>query len=239
MNTDFPRILTLLRKERGISQKEAAGQLGISQALLSHYEKGIRECGLDFLVRVCDFYKVSCDYLLGRSPDRSNMALSLEELPEADGFPTDHVPVPALSGNAQVARYKKVIVGSIGILFDLLRKCGNRMLTNEASLYLMLCVYKLFRILYFSNPKNQAGLFTLPESLSGQYAEAMMHICEGKCSAIGKGERADYLETIADMDSLYLTTESMSDEYPQYAPCLMRLIQIVEDKLAPYTTGEL
>ena len=48
MNADFPRILTLLRKEKGISQKTAASHLGISQALLSHYEKGIRECGLDF-----------------------------------------------------------------------------------------------------------------------------------------------------------------------------------------------
>ena len=55
MNTDFPRILTLLRKERGISQKQAAAELGISQALLSHYEKGIRECGLDFVVRTADF----------------------------------------------------------------------------------------------------------------------------------------------------------------------------------------
>ena len=49
MNADFPRILTLLRKEKGISQKTAAGDLGISQALLSHYEKGIRECGLAVL----------------------------------------------------------------------------------------------------------------------------------------------------------------------------------------------
>ena len=71
MNTDFPRILTLLRKEKGISQKNAAAQLGVSQALLSHYEKGIRECGLDFLVRCADFYQVSCDYLLGRSPERT------------------------------------------------------------------------------------------------------------------------------------------------------------------------
>ena len=59
MNSDFPRILTLLRKERGISQKEAAQALNVSQALLSHYEKGIRECGLDFVVRTADFYGVS------------------------------------------------------------------------------------------------------------------------------------------------------------------------------------
>ena len=44
MNTDFPRIIALQRKERQISQKQAAADLGISQALLSHYEKGIREC---------------------------------------------------------------------------------------------------------------------------------------------------------------------------------------------------
>ena len=77
----FNRLLTLLRKERGLTQKEAAASLGISQALLSHYEKGIRECGLSFVVRVADFYGVSCDYLLGRSPDRSGLTLTAEELP--------------------------------------------------------------------------------------------------------------------------------------------------------------
>ena len=36
MNAEFPRLITLLRKEKGISQKQAAAELGISQALLSH-----------------------------------------------------------------------------------------------------------------------------------------------------------------------------------------------------------
>ena len=61
MNSHFPRILTLLRKERGLSQKKAAEELGVSQALLSHYEKGIRECGLEFVVRAAVYYQVSCD----------------------------------------------------------------------------------------------------------------------------------------------------------------------------------
>ena len=69
MNSDFARIITLQRKERHISQKQAATDLGISQALLSHYEKGIRECGLNFLVKIADYYNVSCDYLLGRTPE--------------------------------------------------------------------------------------------------------------------------------------------------------------------------
>lgn len=65
MNCEFPKIISNLRKSKGISQKQAAIDLGISQALLSHYEKGIRECGLDFLIKLSDYYEVSCDELLG------------------------------------------------------------------------------------------------------------------------------------------------------------------------------
>ena len=66
-NTFFSTRLAALRKERGISQKEAAEALGISGALLSHYENGIRECGLSFLTKAAAYYDVSCDYLLGVS----------------------------------------------------------------------------------------------------------------------------------------------------------------------------
>ena len=67
MNDNFSRVLALLRQEKGISQRKAAGELGISQALLSHYENGAREPGLEFVVKACNFYNVSADYLLGRT----------------------------------------------------------------------------------------------------------------------------------------------------------------------------
>ncbi|MBQ7121241.1 MAG: helix-turn-helix transcriptional regulator [Clostridia bacterium] len=73
MERNFPVIITELRKEKGLSQKEAAAKLGISQALLSHYEKGIRECGQSFLIRIADFYDVSCDYILGRTNERNDV----------------------------------------------------------------------------------------------------------------------------------------------------------------------
>ena len=69
----FAANLSQLRKEKGISQKAAAADLGISQALLSHYEKGIRECGLDFVIRCSEYYGVSTDYLLGVSDVRHGM----------------------------------------------------------------------------------------------------------------------------------------------------------------------
>ena len=78
---EFGDILRQLRKERGLSQKAAAVDLGISQSLLSHYEKGIRECGLDFVVKAAAYYGVSCDYLLGRTADKAGTTISLDDIP--------------------------------------------------------------------------------------------------------------------------------------------------------------
>ena len=61
------QTLSLLRRERGLSQRQAAGALGVSQAQLSHYETGAREPGLPFVCRACDYYGVTADYMLGRS----------------------------------------------------------------------------------------------------------------------------------------------------------------------------
>ena len=80
MNKDFPRIITFLRKERGITQKQAAADLEISQAVLSHYEKGVRECGLDFLVKAAEYYEVSTDYLL-REAEAASPAAPIKEAP--------------------------------------------------------------------------------------------------------------------------------------------------------------
>ena len=73
MSKAFAEKMCSLRHERGLNQREAASELGISQALLSHYENNVREPGLDFVARFCDYYGVSADYLLGRceSPDGS------------------------------------------------------------------------------------------------------------------------------------------------------------------------
>ena len=109
---EFNRIIKLLRKERGITQKQAAEDLGVSQALLSHYEKGIRECGLDFVVRVADYYNVSCDYLLGRSAERNGMMLSAEDLPNPDKM-KDNI----YHGSVLPTMNKKLISNSLNVLY--------------------------------------------------------------------------------------------------------------------------
>ena len=69
----FSETMCALRRERGLTQRAAAAELQISQALLSHYENGAREPGLAFVCRVCEYYGVTADYLLGRSESRSRL----------------------------------------------------------------------------------------------------------------------------------------------------------------------
>ena len=75
MARSFPETMSALRRGRGLSQRQAASDLNISQALLSHYENGAREPGLDFVCRACRYYGVTADYLLGRSAHPGDVSL--------------------------------------------------------------------------------------------------------------------------------------------------------------------
>ena len=121
MNAEFSRTLSLLRQEKGVSQRTAAGVLGISQALLSHYENGIREPGLTFVVKACDYYGVSADYLLGRTLTRDGTTIGTEELYDISDEKDN-----SMRGSVLALLSKKLLVNSVGMLFDLLGKTGSR-----------------------------------------------------------------------------------------------------------------
>lgn len=128
MSTDFPRILTLLRKEKGISQKQAAEDLGLAQALLSHYEKGKRECGLEFLLKAAKYYNVSTDYLLGRSPVASGEVIKHDNIENAEA-PDKAKNLSADELSAVFA--KKLVNNSVDVIYSLLGKTANPQLTDR------------------------------------------------------------------------------------------------------------
>ena len=74
MKAVFAKRLSRLRHEAEWSQRRAASDLNVSQALLSHYENGAREPKLEFVVKACNYYGVSADYILGRSEDKAKDA---------------------------------------------------------------------------------------------------------------------------------------------------------------------
>ena len=111
-SSEFSAKLALLRKERGVSQRTAARDLGISQALLSHYENGVREPGLAFVVKACDYYHVSADFILGRTLSRDGAMLSEEDVMNA----ADQGSV--LRGSVLALLNAKLLAGAEGVLFE-------------------------------------------------------------------------------------------------------------------------
>ena len=59
-----------LRIDQGLTQREVAKVLGISQNTYSQYEIGVLNYPVDAIVKLADFYQVSTDYLLGRTSQK-------------------------------------------------------------------------------------------------------------------------------------------------------------------------
>ncbi|NLA77377.1 MAG: helix-turn-helix transcriptional regulator [Clostridiales bacterium] len=121
----FAERITSLRHERNISQKEAAAALGVSQALLSHYENDIRECGLEFVCRAADYYGVTADYILGRTESRYGLgSTDLDDLPE------------------DVNMTQRTVTRAAVMVQERISAGGGSELEQMATLYYSICVYR-------------------------------------------------------------------------------------------------
>jgi transcriptional regulator with XRE-family HTH domain len=70
-----------LREERGIRQEELGKALFLASSAVSAMENGKRVLTEDVIIRLCNYFNVSADYLLGRSKLRKNPPdISEEEL---------------------------------------------------------------------------------------------------------------------------------------------------------------
>lgn len=54
-----------LREDNDLKQREVAEVLGINQQVYSRYELGIRSLPIELLIKLCKFYNVSSDSILG------------------------------------------------------------------------------------------------------------------------------------------------------------------------------
>lgn len=68
------QIITELRTEKGVYQKELAAYLKVSTGTVSNYEKGHHAPDLETLCRIADYFGVTTDYLLGRTGYRYDPA---------------------------------------------------------------------------------------------------------------------------------------------------------------------
>jgi transcriptional regulator with XRE-family HTH domain len=61
----FGQNLEKVRKERKISQAKLGNALGITQQMISSYEKDISSPNIESLVKIADYFEVSIDSLIG------------------------------------------------------------------------------------------------------------------------------------------------------------------------------
>lgn len=81
MDKTFGTRLRYLRKEYGLTQKELAKALSISNVVISSYEVNSRYPTTDAVIQLARFFGVTTDYLLGLEAMR---AVSVEGLKERD-----------------------------------------------------------------------------------------------------------------------------------------------------------
>ena len=220
-NNDFSRSLSLLRKEKGVSQRAAAKELGISQALLSHYENGVREPGLAFVRRACDYYRVSADFLLGRALTRDGTTIGAEELYDASAEKGNVV-----RGSISAMLSKKLLVNSLDLLFDLLGKVGSKTVINAASNYLGDAVYKVFRHLYRAGGTQNEGFFSISANhfMAGCTDADMIYSEANYLDALTQQVKEKGKESFPPMND-----EALHQSYPQACQSLLQIV---------HTTGE-
>jgi len=150
---EFSTVLYSLRQENGLSQRQAAADLNISQALLSHYEKGIREPRLDFVLRICDYYGVSADYLLGRTSSKDTASV-------------------LISADGDLSEELRRLVSACAALAAVCDSMGQVSLARECLSSIGFSVFKLCRLLELDGSVSPA--FSARADSLSKAAEAQM-----------------------------------------------------------------
>ncbi|NLD87658.1 MAG: helix-turn-helix transcriptional regulator [Clostridiales bacterium] len=206
MSADFARVLTLLRREKGYTQRKVAAMLEVSQALLSHYENGVREPGFEFLCRAAEFYSVTTDYLLGRTMSR-------------DGKTVETTAEATFTDTADEAR--RTIINGITVISDLAARSNKKEVCEAVNTYLTLSIYKLFRFLYIMSPKEYESLFSVPTYAFSELTDVQLKRCELILRQLAH-EGCEMPD---------LSYEELASNYPELYTSLMELLHNANEQL--------
>lgn len=59
-----------LREDNDLTQQNLAEYLSIARSTYRNYENGNRNIPIEILIKIADFYKVSLDYIVGRTSNK-------------------------------------------------------------------------------------------------------------------------------------------------------------------------
>lgn len=71
-NYTYLKRIKDLREDADYTQDYVASYLGTSQTMYARYERGANELPIRHLLRLCNLYNVSADYILGLSNNKKS-----------------------------------------------------------------------------------------------------------------------------------------------------------------------
>ena len=128
---------------------------------------------------------------------------------------------------------KKLIVNSVGLLFDLLGKTGSRQAIRAAGNYLSAAVYKVYRMVYQADPANNPEFF----SLSPRLFAAGIPDADMKCS---EAELAEALAAHNKEKGQWpaMGHDDLAREYPGLYQSLLQVIHSCGERFRGLTGRE-
>lgn len=76
----YAQIIRDLRTDHDLNQEDIAQVLGTSQTMYARYERGANEMPIRHLIKLCHFYHVSADYILGLSKEKNDFEICFQSL---------------------------------------------------------------------------------------------------------------------------------------------------------------
>ena len=65
MEMKYVKRIRDLREDHDLTQQQVASYLDTSQTMYARYERGANELPIRHLIKLCELYRVSADYILG------------------------------------------------------------------------------------------------------------------------------------------------------------------------------
>lgn len=70
---DYKEIIKALREDNDYTQEHLAKIVNTSQSNYSKYERGDRNLSIEQLIKICIFYNISADYILGFTSEKKEL----------------------------------------------------------------------------------------------------------------------------------------------------------------------
>ena len=219
---NFAQRVRQLRKESGKTQTQMAAVFEISARQYQNYEGGGHYPDVPGLMKMADYFGVTTDYLLGRTLSRDGTTIVDAESLYDYSAEKDNV----LRGSIMATLSKKLLVNSVGILFDLLGRTGSKEAIKAASDYLGTAVYRLFRHLYRAGGNNNEDFFAVP----------VRHFVGGLPNADMLCSEVDYVDALAvhmkeKGEFPLLNHDTLSAAYPGAYQSLLQIIHNTGERI--------